>query len=330
MRFANPYYLTFLVFIPVYLLLRKYFRREGAALVYSSLGILGRSADFWTKNRDIILLWSRLAAVALIVLALSRPQAGTFSEEVSTEGVDIILCLDTSSSMQAEDFKPRNRLDAAKETAKKFVQGRKHDRIGVVVFAGLSFTQCPLTLDHGAVLDLISKVEIGMTSIDMTAIGSAIATSVNRLRTSEAKSKVIILLSDGRNNYGEIDPLTAAKTAQALGIKIYTIGAGAPGGAMYPVDDPAFGRRYVKIPEQELDEVSLRKMADMTGGTYFRAASTGGLEEIFRRIDRLEKVKLKVKEYTEYRDFYLFFLLPAFALLLLEQALAGTVLLKIP
>jgi len=330
MRFANPYFLIFFIFIPVYLWLKKSFGKDDAAIDYPSLKIIVDNADFWVRNRDKILFWLRITAIAFVILALSRPQAGQFSKDVSTDGADIILCIDTSSSMSAQDFKPLNRLEAAKEVAKKFVAARKSDRIGAVVFAGLSFTQCPLTIDHSAVMEFIDKIEIGMTSLDRTAIGSAIATSVNRLRTSEAKSKIIILLSDGRNNYGEIDPLTAANAAQLMGIKIYTIGAGVPGGAEYPVDDPVFGRRYVKMSDQELDEPTLKKIADITGGTYFRATSTGGLEDIFRKIDKMEKVKLKVKEYTEYRDLYLFLLIPAIIFLLLEQVLKYTILLKIP
>jgi len=330
MHIANPYFLIFLAFIPAYLWLEKFFKKKSAAIDYSNTGLIVEKKDFWVQNRDKILTLARLISIALLVIALSRPQAGTFSEEVTTEGIDIILCLDTSTSMSAEDFKPRNRLYAAKEFAKEFVKGRKYDRIGIVVFGGLSFTQCPLTVDHAAVQDFLDRVEIGMTNVDMTAIGSAIVTSVNRLKDSQAKSKVIILLSDGRNNAGEIDPVTSAKIAQALGIKIYTIGAGAPGGAMYPVDDPVRGRIYVKLPEQELDEVTLKRISDITGGVYFRAKSSESLREIYKRIDSMEKTKINVKEFTEYRDLYLFFLIPALILLLIEQVLANTVLLKIP
>ena len=329
MHLANPYFFLFLGFIPLYLWLEYRFRGRSAAIEYSSVDLIAGGKASWIKNRDKILKWLRIAAIVLFVVALARPQLGQFSEEVTSEGIDIILCMDTSTSMKAEDFKPNNRYYVAKKTAQNFVKLRKHDRIGVVVFAALSFTQCPLTFDHAAVLDLLEKSEIGMVQEDGTAIGSALATAVNRLRTSEAKSKVIILLSDGRNNRGEIDPVTAAKIASSMDIKIYAIGAGAPGPALYPVDDPVFGRRYVRLAE-DLDEVTLKKIADLTGGMYFRATSSDGLEEIFRRIDKMEKVPIKTKEYTQYIDLYLFFLIPALALFMLEIVLANTLLLKIP
>jgi Ca-activated chloride channel family protein len=231
--------------------------------------------------------------------------------------------------MRAEDFKPLNRLDAAKKAAEEFVKERKNDRIGIVVFSELSFTQCPLTLDYGAVLDFIDNVEIGMTQTDGTAIGTAIVTCVNRLKDSVAKSKVIILLTDGRNNRGEIDPLTAAKTAGAMDIKIYTIGAGVPGGAMYPVDDPIFGKRYIRMRE-DLDEDTLIKIASATEGRYFRATSSKKLKEIYSKIDRMEKTDIKVSEYTEYTELFPYFLLPAILMFFVEIVLFNTYLRKIP
>jgi len=193
----------------------------------------------------------------------------------------------------------------------------------------LSFTQCPLTLDYGAVLDFLDSVEIGMTQTDGTAIGTAIATCVNRLKDIPAKSKVIILLTDGRNNMGEIDPWTAAQAAGAMNIKIYTIGAGVPGGAMYPIDDPVFGKRYVRLPE-DLDEETLIKIASLTGGQYFRAKSSEGLREIYNKIDKMEKTEIKVNEYTEYTELFLYFILPAVLLFFTEIILTNTYFRKAP
>jgi len=329
MRFANPIFLLLLGFIPFYIWFSYIRKKNRSAILYSDIKLLEVDKDKNLLNREKILFWMRIAAFALAVIALARPQAGQFSQDVSNEGIDIVICLDTSTSMRAEDFKPNNRFFVARETSKQFVKMRKHDRIGIVVFAGLSFTQCPLSIDHAAVLELLDKTDIGMTQVDATAIGSAIATAVNRLKSSQAKSKVIIVLSDGRNNAGEIDPITASKVAQVMGIKIYTIGAGAPGPAIYPIDDPVFGRRYVQLP-QELDEDTLRKISDTTGGMYFRATSAKALENVFRQIDKMEKTKIKTTEYSEYRDLYLLFLLPAFLLLLLEQVLVNTVFMKIP
>jgi len=270
----------------------------------------------------------RMVALSILILAMARPQAGQREEEVITEGIDIMLTLDTSGSMKAEDFKPQNRLGAAKQVMEEFIKSRHNDRIGLVVFSRFSFTQCPLTLDYGVLLGLLEKIDIGMIE-DGTAIGTAIANSVNRLRDSEAKSKVIVLLTDGINNAGKIDPLTAAKTASALGIKIYTIGAGTPGGALYPVDDPIFGRRYVRM-DTEIDEALLEEIADKTGGMYFRAKDERGLREIYETIGKLEKTEIETREYANYKELGGGFLLPGFIILLMEVALANTVFRKIP
>jgi Ca-activated chloride channel homolog len=254
----------------------------------------------WDETYFFILLLSFI----LLVIALARPQLGTTREELSGQGVDIILALDTSGSMRSIDFKPQNRLGAAKEVAQKFIEGRAHDRIGLVAFGGTPLTLCPLTLDRRAILDLLNQTEIDMTRVDGTAIGLAIATAADRLRTSQAKSKVIILLTDGRNNVGSIDPITAAKAAGALGIKIYAIGAGSPEGGIMPIQDPMFGLRYVRIPNEELDENTLLQVAAMSGGKYFRAKDSNGLRHIFSQIDTLEKSEYKVTEFTHYRDIY--------------------------
>ena len=270
----------------------------------------------------------RMLAVFIFILALARPQAGQKEEEIITEGIDIMLTLDTSGSMKAEDFAPQNRLAAAKDVLREFIKSRHSDRIGLVVFSRFSFTQCPLTLDYGALFELLDKVDIGMIE-DGTAIGTAITNAVNRLRDSNVKSKIIILLTDGVNNAGKIDPLTAANAAKALGIKIYTVGAGKPGGAMYPVEDPIFGKRYVHM-DTEIDEALLKNIADETGGIYFRAKDKQGLEEIYKTIGKLEKTKVETKEYANYTELAVFFMLPGFILFLLEIILANTVLRKIP
>jgi Ca-activated chloride channel family protein len=234
------------------------------------------------------------------VAALARPQTGAAKVEVKSEGIDIVLALDISGSMKAEDFKPNNRLTVAKEVARKFVEGRAGDRIGLVVFAGGAYTQCPLTMDYGILGSLIESVDFGNVP-DGTAIGMALATSINRLREATGKSRVVILLTDGQNNAGEIDPITAAEAARAMGVKVYTIGAGTNGPAQIPVDDAVFGRRYVTI-DASVDEESLRKIADITGGTFFRATSPEALAAIYRNIDRMEKTEAETVEYVQYDE----------------------------
>ncbi|MFH1715193.1 MAG: VWA domain-containing protein [Elusimicrobiota bacterium] len=329
-RFAYSYILFLLVIVPV---LAWFNRNKGAGnsyIKYSDISNLKSVfKDKKPKYYSNILLAIRLLAIALLIFTAARPQSGSKSEEVITKGYDIMLCLDTSSSMKAEDFKPNNRLFAAKEVVKEFIRGRKHDRIGLVVFAGVSFTQCPLTVDYNSLLDFLNNVEIGITQTDGTAIGTALITCANRLKDSSGKSKIIILLTDGRNNMGEIDPVTAAKACEALGIRIYTIGAGVPGGALYPIDDPIFGKRYVKI-EEDLDEGALQKIALATDGRYFRATGEESLKSIYKQIDAMEKSEIRVKEYTNYTELFRFFLFPALLLLLLELILKYFIWKRIP
>ena len=271
-----------------------------------------------------------LRAVALfcLVAALARLQKGHSSSISHTKGTDIMLCLDTSGSMRAEDLQP-NRMNVAKQVAIDFVKGRRHDRIGVVVFGGISFTQCPLTVDGDALINLLDHVEVGITQTENTAIGSGLVTSVSRLKDSEAQSKLIILVTDGRSNGGEVDPFTAAKTAEALGIKIYTIGVGGHGPAPLPIQDPLFGKRYVQLQE-DLDEDTLTKIAEATGGQYFRAASGESLKKVYAQIDAMEKTDFQVTEYTNYTDLYLPFATTALCLMLGEILLTRTVLRRIP
>nr|MBN2276752.1 VWA domain-containing protein [candidate division Zixibacteria bacterium] len=299
-----------------------------ASIKYSDLQIVRRSARSGRQRFRFLLLILRLLAVAALVIAFARPQSGTENREVSTEGIDIMLVLDVSGSMKAEDFKPQNRLYVAKEEIKKFVQKRTSDRIGLVVFSKSSFTQCPLTLDYGVLLTFLDQVRFGMIE-DGTAIGMALANGVNRLRETPAKSKIIILLTDGVNNSGQIDPLTAATIAKTMNVKIYTIGVGRPGNAMYPVDDPIFGKRYVYMPN-EIDEKTLQEIADKTGGKYFRARSEKELEQIYDEIDKLEKTEIKVNEYVQYRELFSLFVFWGLGFLVLEMVLSQTVFRKIP
>ena len=329
MRFANPLFL--LLFIPAglavwYFLERE--RRKKAAIIFSDFRLFKGLGNFASNKRQILIALRVLSLICLI-FALARPQSGLKTEEISTRGIDIVLCMDTSGSMKAEDFKPNNRLGVAKSVAADFVKGRSNDRIGIVVFSAVSLLQCPLTSDYGAVIDFMQSVSIGMTQTDGTAIGNAIATSVDRLKDSKAKSKIIILLTDGRNNMGEVDPITAAKLATAFNIKIYTIGVGKEGEAPYPVDDPMFGKRYVYIKE-DLDEVTLKAIAETTEGMYFRATSPQALKEIYKQIDKLEKTEIKGIEYTEYTDHYVSLLIIAMLLFIAEIVLGNTVLRKLP
>jgi Ca-activated chloride channel family protein len=327
-RFSDPYYLLLLAVIPLFGF--WYFKRQrgkGATIRFSNLGFVKEAYRPSAARARHWLFVLRLFVLSLLILAFARPQSGIRSEEVLTQGIDIILAMDISSSMLAEDIKP-NRVEAAFQVAKEFIRGRKNDRIGMVVFSGQAFTQCPLTLDYGILMGFLDQIHVGMIE-DGTAIGMGLATAVNRLRTSEAKSKVIILLTDGRNNRGEIDPITAAQTARPFGIRIYTIGAGTRGTALYPVDDPFFGRRYVPM-QADIDDETLMKIADLTGGRYFRATDRKSLEAIYKEIDAMEKTEIKVKEYTRYSELFPYFIGLAGILLLGEIGLAQTRFRKIP
>ena len=329
-RFANPEYLALLIILP---LLVVYYYRRGQRLTghvkYSTLKHMKNLPISWRQRlrRNLYLL--RLLVIALIILGIARPQHGTRKQEITTEGVDIIMVLDVSSSMLAEDFKPKNRIEAAKKVAEEFIEGRTNDRIGLAIFAGEAFTQCPLTLDYGVLIQLLDKIDVAPREWDGTAIGNGIATAVARLKDSKAKSKVIILLTDGRNNAGEINPLTAAQVAETFNIRMYTIGAGTRGSALYPVHDPIFGKRYVNMPV-EIDEELLRKVANQTGGKYFRATDSEKLRDIYGQINKMEKTKIKVKEFTKYRELFVNYAGAGLLLLLIEILLANTWLRKLP
>jgi Ca-activated chloride channel family protein len=328
LRFANSYFLFLLVLVP--LIGWWYFQRQkgrGATLRFSHLSVIKSVHRVSAVRARHVLFVLRLLVLSLLILGFARPQSGIKGEEVITQGIDIILAMDVSSSMLAEDIKP-NRVEATKQVAAQFIQGRVNDRIGMVVFSGQAFTQCPLTIDYGILLNFLEQIKVGMIE-DGTAVGMGLATGVNRLRNSEAKSKVIVLLTDGRNNRGEIDPITAAQAAQAFDIKVYTIGAGTRGSALYPVEDPFFGKRYIPM-QVDVDEETLQKIADLTGGEYFRATDRQNLEKIYNEIDGMEKTEIKVKEYTRYSELFIYFLASALFLFLGEIVLANTKFRKIP
>jgi Ca-activated chloride channel homolog len=274
-----------------------------------------------------VLFGLRLLAIAMLVIVLARPQSSNNWENVSTQGIDIVIALDISSSMLARDLKP-DRLEASKDVAVEFISGRRNDRIGLVVFSGESFTQCPLTTDHSVLINLFKEIKSGMVE-DGTALGVGLANAVKRLKDSEAISKVIILLTDGVNNRGAIDPITAAELAKTFGIRVYTIGVGTMGTADYPQQD-MFGRtHYVKMPV-EIDEETLQQISDITDGRYFRATDNEKLRQIYSEIDRLEKSKINVKEFSRKEEEFLPFALAALLLLVLEFILKRTVLRSIP
>lgn len=265
----------------------------------------------------------RTLAMAILIVALARPQSTDHWSNTTTEGIDIVVALDISSSMLAEDFKP-NRLEAAKEDAIRFISGRPNDRVGLVVFAGESFTQCPLTTDHAVLINLINDVKSGMIE-DGTALGVGLANSVSRLKESSAKSKVVILMTDGINNCGEIPPLTAADIAKAMGVRVYTIGVGTQGQAPYPFVDQ-FGNKHYQKVDVEIDEEVLSQIATQTDGRYFRATSNKRLQEVYEQIDQLEKSKIETREYSKKIEEYLPLILAGLALLAIELLMRNTIL----
>jgi Ca-activated chloride channel family protein len=266
-----------------------------------------------------------MIAVILLIIVLARPQSSDKFQDVSTEGIDIVMAMDISGSMLARDFKP-DRLEASKDVATEFISGRPYDRIGLVVFSGESFTQCPLTTDHAVLINLLQEIQSGMIE-DGTAIGMGLANAVNRIKDSEAKSKVVILLTDGVNNMGEVAPATAAGIAKTFGIRVYTIGVGTQGMAPYPVQTP-FGIQYQNMPV-EIDEAILKEIAQTTGGRYFRATDNNKLIQVYAEIDKLEKSKIDVKQFTRKEEKYLTPALIAFCLLVIEMLVRNTVLRKV-
>lgn len=321
--FANKEYLWLLLAIlpiSIWYILRH--KHSVAGLHISSLKAFDGTRNSFKYRLRHFLFFLQMIALAALIIALARPQSTDRWEERETEGVDIILALDISGSMLAEDFKP-NRIEAAKNIAMEFIASRPNDRIGLVVYAGESFTQCPLTLDHATLMNLLSKVESGMVE-DGTAIGNGIATAVNRLKESEAESKVIILLTDGVNNRGIISPMAAAEIAKSYGIRIYGIGIGSEGQAPYPFRTPR-GVQYQMV-DVVIDEELMIDIANLTGGEYFRAIDEDNLRRIYYEIDKLEKSKLEVKMFTKPREEFFWLLFIATALLGFDKLMRLTIL----
>ncbi len=332
-RFSSEYFLGFLLILPILVFwkfqwLKKKGRKERGGIRYSDIHIARKIKPSFKTRLLPVLFAFRLLSLALIICALARPQAGNRSQEISTFGVDIMLCVDVSGSMQFVDFQPHNRLYVSKEVIEGFIRKRKNDRIGLTIFAGQTFLQCPLTLDYGVLINLLRNIEIGMVE-DGTAIGNGLANGVNRLRDSKAKNKVVILLTDGVNNKGEIAPLAAAQAAKALDIKVYTIAVGIEGMVMMPVDDPFFGRRLIPQPS-EIDEKTLQEIAQITRGQFYHAHNKTELERIYGDIDRLEKTEIKVKEFIKYQELFLWFLYPALLFFLCEIIFSHTFFRRIP
>ena len=328
MRFANPYLLWLLVLLAPMIAYYIYRTLQGGAAIRISTieGVrrTPRTLRYWLRHAPFVL---RCAAFVLLVVALARPQDVDEQRRSSAEGIDIMLAVDVSGSMLARDFKP-DRITAAKEVAGRFIADRYGDRLGLVVFAGEAFTQSPLTTDQSTLQTMLSRIRSGIIE-DGTAIGNGLATAINRLRESDAKSKVIILLTDGVNNRGEIAPLMAADIAADMGIKVYTIGVGTRGKAPYPVVD-MFGNMSFQPMDVEIDEKTLEGIAERTGGRYFRATDNDKLQSIYDEINQLEKSKVEVTDYTVYHERFLALLLAALGVLLLEFVFSNIILKRIP
>ena len=327
MIFNNPEYLwLLLVLVPMiaWYVFKQY--QADASLQVSSTEPFHKMPKTRKHYLFHLVFAFRCVALFFLVIAIARPQSTNSFRSESTEGIDIMLSLDISGTMLAEDLKP-NRLEAAKEVATKFIADRPDDNIGLVVFAGESFTQCPLTTDHSVLINLLNAVEFGVIE-DGTAIGLGLANAVNRIKDSQAKSKVIILLTDGSNNRGDIAPLTAAEIAKKFGVRVYTIGVGKQGMAPYPFQTP-FGIQYQNVPV-EIDEDVLQQIAKMTGGSYFRATDNASLGAIYGEIDQMEKTKLQVREYKKRNEEFFPYLLTAFLLLVIEILIRNTILRRLP
>ena len=323
--FINPEYF-YLLIIPVVYSFWYFFKRKNinSEILFSNLGSLNKTKTLKNRLRDLPQIFN-IIAICLLIIALARPQSSTNWEESITEGIDIVLSMDISGSMLAEDLKP-NRLEASKDVAVDFISKRVNDRIGLVIFSGESFTQCPLTTDHNVLINLFKDVKSGMVE-DGTAIGMGLATAVNRLKDSDAISKIIILLTDGVNNKGVVAPFTAAEIAKQFGIRVYTIGVGTEGYAPYPFQTP-FGVQYQDV-EVQIDEETLQNIATVTNGKYFRATNNSKLKEIYKDIDKLEKSKIEVTEFHKRSEEFSNFAIPAFIILLFGFILEKTYLKQI-
>ncbi|HLB08765.1 MAG TPA: VWA domain-containing protein [Gemmatimonadaceae bacterium] len=315
--FASPYVLLLLLLIPTWWLWRR--GRRAPAIVFSRADVLARGRRGGAFTRRLLGVLRILLLVGLIV-ALARPRSGAHTENVNSQGINIVIAIDLSSSMLSEDFQPQNRLEVAKDKVKQFILGRHTDRIGLVAFAGEALTQVPLTVDYPVLLAAVDNLQAGQLE-DGTAIGTAIATAANRLRSAPGHSRVLILLTDGENNRGAIDPRTAAQAAAAVGVKIYTIGAGTIGMAPVPVGRGLMGMRYEYRPV-EIDEGLLRDVATSTGGRYFRAVDAAALQRIYQQIDQLEQEPVRAHTYVRYTEEYRWPLAVALLAIALEALLS--------
>jgi Ca-activated chloride channel family protein len=325
--FAYPIVLWLLLLIPA--IVYWYWKKQNKIspdFNFSSLQIFSRAPKTLKEKLANIPAWLRIISIAFFIIAAARPQSFSSGENIYTEGIDIAMVLDISGSMLAEDFKP-NRVEAAKKVIDDFIAGRTNDKIGLVIFSGESFTQCPLTIDYSVLRNLLKEIHTGMIQ-DGTAIGNAIANGVNRLKDSKAKSKVMILLTDGVNNAGEIDPLTAAQIAQKFGIRIYSVGVGTIGEAPYPFQTP-FGIRYQMVPV-EIDENIMKQISGITGGKYFRATDNRKLVQIYEEIDRLEKTRVEVTSYRNAKELFYSWAFVGLFLLIADLGLTRTYLRRLP
>ena len=329
--FKDPWILWAIAFIPL-IFIKQYFMRKSPDFLFSSEKLLSGLKMTIRMRLSAVPLVLRAAGLICVIIALARPQSMLEGVRTTSDGVDIVLALDTSSSMLAEDFRLGdrriNRFDVVKEVVKDFIQKRKDDRVGMVAFSARAYTVCPLSTDYDWICENLDRVVVGMIE-DGTAIGSAIATSVNRLKTSKTKSKVIILLTDGVNTAGSISPDIAAEAARALKIKIYTIGVGTKGLSPYPFKDN-YGRTVYRNIPIEMDEPVLKKIADTTGGKYYLASDTESLRKIYDDINRLEKSNIEHFGYKEYEELFRYFLIPGIMLILIEIFLSNTVFSRIP
>lgn len=326
LSFANPEYFYLLLALPLVFIFNLLKIRKKSAMISSDVPDSVKKIKTFRQLISWVPGLLRYLALALIIVALARPQLINSNKDINTEGIDIVISLDVSSSMEAEDFKP-NRLEAAKEKAKDFIDYRINDRIGLVIFAAESFTQCPVTSDHTILKSLFKDIKTKMLE-DGTAIGMGLSTAISRLKDSKAKSKVIILLTDGMNNTGKISPLTATELAKGYGIRVYTIGVGTTGKAPYKIDTP-YGKQYMYV-DVEIDEPLMRQISAETGGKYFRATNNAGLEEIYKSIDQMEKTKIKERAFTHKEDKYYPLVLIALGLLVLEFILSKFIFAKLP
>ena len=326
-KFANPEYFYLFILFPFFI--AWYFWRSNRNVGEFTISTGSAFAHYkptLKQNLRHVLFLLRLLALAAAIIALARPQTSSKSQSVNSEGIDIMIAMDISPSMLAEDLKP-NRIEAAKRVALDFISNRPNDRIGLVIFAGESFTQCPLTTDHSVLKNLLATIKSGMIA-DGTALGEGLATAVNRIKSSQAKSKVVILITDGVNNSGAIAPLTSGEIAEAFKIRVYTIGVGTRRFARYPFQTP-YGIQY-QNQEVDIDEETLTQIATMTGGRYFRATNNKKLQAIYQEIDRLEKTKVKITEFRKYSEEFLPFAISAAAFIFLEILLSYTYFRRIP